>query len=85
MDLGLDEGLRRALGSAQRALEERVALAGKLHSQAQSSGHRHLMNTWSSRRREYEQETHVIRAAIERMQQLAAREQLRRAARDTGT
>lgn len=75
MNLALDEGLRRALGSAQRALEERVALAGKLHSQAQRSGHRHAMQTWSARKNEYEQEMNVIRDAIYRMEQLAAREE----------
>lgn len=77
MNLALDEGLRRALGSAQRALEERVALAGKLHSQAQRSGHRHAMQTWSARKNEYEQEMNVVRDAIYRMEQLAAREERR--------
>ena len=31
MSLALDDNLRRALGSALRALEERLALADKLH------------------------------------------------------
>jgi two-component system chemotaxis response regulator CheB len=72
MDMALDEGLRRALASAQRALEERVALAGKLHGQAVRSGHRHLMENWSARKSEYEQEMRVIRGAIRRIEQIAA-------------
>ncbi len=77
MDLALDNNLRRALGSAQRALEERVALADKLYRQAERSGHRHLVSTWSARRREYEQEMTVIREAIRRMEELAAGAKLR--------
>jgi two-component system chemotaxis response regulator CheB len=84
MDLALDEGLRRALASAQRALEERVALARKLHTQAQLSGHRHLMATWAARRNEYEQEMTVIRAAIRRMEEIAAGAEPRRAASPGG-
>jgi two-component system chemotaxis response regulator CheB len=79
MDLALDESLRRALASAQRALEERVALAGKLHGQAQRSGHRHLLETWSARRREYEQEMVVIREAIRRIEEIAAGAELQQA------
>jgi two-component system chemotaxis response regulator CheB len=78
LNLALDEGLRRALASAQRALEERIALAGRLHSQAERSGHRRLVSTWSARIREYEQEMIVIRDAIRRMEEIAAREELRR-------
>jgi len=84
MNLALDESLRRALASAQRALEERVALASKLHRQAEESGHPHLMDTWSSRKREYEREMNVIRDAVRRMEGIAAREELRRDDR-TGT
>lgn len=76
MNLALDDGLRRALASAQRALEERVALASKLQAQARRSGHRHLTETWSTRAREFEQEMNVIRAAIRRMDELAARSSL---------
>lgn len=83
MNLALDEGLRRALASAQRALEERVALATKLRRQAEESGHPHLMKTWSERVREYEREMTVIRDGIRRMEGIAAREELR--AKPTGT
>lgn len=77
MSLGIDEGLRRALGSAQRALEERVALARKLYASAKERGHRHLMETWSAHVREHEQEMKVIHGAIRRMEALAARAELR--------
>ena len=85
MNLALDENLRRALGSAQRALEERVALAGKLYSQAERSGHVHMMGTWSARRREYEQEMTVIRDAIRRIEAAAAGAELHRTEPLTGT
>ncbi|HKS57764.1 MAG TPA: chemotaxis protein CheB [Steroidobacteraceae bacterium] len=78
MNLALDENLRRALASAQRALEERVALAGKLYSQAKEGNHPNLMSTWSSRQREYEHEMNVIKEAIRRMEGIAAREEMRR-------
>jgi two-component system chemotaxis response regulator CheB len=80
MDLALDENLRRALASAHRALEERVALADRLYSQAQHGSHRSLMSTWSARRQEYEQEMTVVRDAILRMEEIAAQEELRRRA-----
>lgn len=72
MSLALDENLRRALASALRALEEREALARKLHSQAANSGHRLLAENWADKAREFERETHVIRESIRRVDQLAA-------------
>lgn len=78
MNLALDENLRRALGSAQRALEERVALATKLHNQEVRGGYRHLTSTWTARIREYEQELKVIRDAIRQVEKIAAREELQR-------
>jgi two-component system chemotaxis response regulator CheB len=72
MSLALDENLRRALASAQRALEERVALAHKLHRQAVDSGHRLLAQNWAEKRREFEQEMDIIRSSIRRMDRLAA-------------
>ena len=47
MSLALDENLRRALASALRALEERVALARKLYNQAKASGHQLLAENWA--------------------------------------
>lgn len=79
MSLALDEGLRRALGSAQRALEERVALARKLYNQAKEQGHRHA-DDWLAKEREYEAEMKVIRDFIRRMELIAARDELSRTA-----
>jgi two-component system chemotaxis response regulator CheB len=72
MSLALDESLRRVLASALRALEERVALARKLHGQAVDSGHRLLAQTWADRAREFEREMDTIRGSIRRMDRLAA-------------
>jgi two-component system, chemotaxis family, protein-glutamate methylesterase/glutaminase len=85
VNLALDENLRRALVSAQRALEERVALAHKLHDQAQQRGHRNLMRDWAARAAEYEREMNVIRDSIRRMDAIAARAQRRPADDETGT
>jgi two-component system chemotaxis response regulator CheB len=79
MSLALDENLRRALASAQRALEERLALARKLHQQAQDANRPHLAESWSAKARECEQEMKIIRESIQRMESIAAREELRRA------
>jgi two-component system chemotaxis response regulator CheB len=72
MSLALDENLRRALGSALRALEERLALARKLERQALDSGHRLLAENWADRAREFEREMDVIRMSVRRMERLAA-------------
>ena len=73
MSLGLDENLHRALGSAVRALDERVALANKLHKQADSAGRRLLAESWRKKLVEYEQEADILRNSIRRFDQLAAR------------
>ena len=84
MSLALDEDLRHALGSAQRALEERAALATKLHRQAELGGRLYEMESWSARMHEYQRELYVIRDAIKRMEGIAAREELQRT-QPTGT
>jgi two-component system chemotaxis response regulator CheB len=71
MSLALDESLRRALASAERALEERVALARKLNKQALDAGHRLLAETLAERVREFEGEMDIIRTSIRRMDRLA--------------
>jgi two-component system chemotaxis response regulator CheB len=76
MRVGLDEGLRRALGSAQRALEERIALASRLHQRAVSSGHRLLAQTWAARARESERDAEIIRESLRKIDCIVAREQL---------
>ena len=81
MSLALDENLRRALATAQRALEERVALARRLHDQAADKGQRLLARSWSDRMREFERELKVVRDSMLRMEQIAAhREQATHAA-----
>lgn len=73
MDLAIDENLRRALASALRALEERVALTEKLRRQASERGHHQSADTWASKKTEYEAEADVIRTAIRRADELAAK------------
>ena len=72
MSLALDENLRRALATAERALEERVALARKLNRQSLNAGHRMLAETWADKAREFERQMDVIRASVRRMDRLAA-------------
>lgn len=62
-----DDNLRRGLGSALRALEERRALARKLEAQAQRNDHPMLAASWSRRAKEFEQELAVIRDAVRRL------------------
>jgi two-component system, chemotaxis family, protein-glutamate methylesterase/glutaminase len=72
MSLALDENLRRALATAQRALEERVALARKLENQAIAAGQRMLADTWAEKASEFEREMMVIRDSIRRMERISA-------------
>jgi two-component system chemotaxis response regulator CheB len=71
MSLALDENLRRALARAERALEERAALARKLNKQALHAGHTLLAGTWAEKAREFEREMDIIRNSIRRMDRLA--------------
>ena len=72
MSLALDENLRRALASALRALEERVALARKLYNQAKASGHQLLAENWAAKLKEFEREMDIVRNSTRRMDRLAA-------------
>jgi two-component system chemotaxis response regulator CheB len=72
MSVALDDNLRRALASATRALEERVALARKLEKQARTGGHRLLTENWGQKVREFERELSVIRDSVRRMDEIAA-------------
>ncbi len=72
MSVALDENLRRALGSALRSLEERVALMHKLHQQARSRKTPKLAEMWGHRAEEYEQEANVVRESIRRVDALAS-------------
>jgi len=73
MRVALDENLRRALASARRALEERTALAEKLHKEADDSGHCRLARSWARRAQEFREEANVIRDSISRVDEIAAR------------
>lgn len=72
MGLALEDGLRRALASALRALEERIALARSLQEQAASRQRRLLAEIWAERAKEYEQEAAIIRNSMQRIDELAA-------------
>jgi two-component system chemotaxis response regulator CheB len=80
MNIALDENLRRALGSALRALEERRALARRLERQAGLSGQPHLAANWAQRAEEFQSELDVIRDSVERLDRIRAREEKRAAA-----
>src|SRR5262249_30602812 len=66
--LGLHERLKRAMATALRALNERVALVSKLCEQADDRGRPDLAGTWALRAREFEREADVIRDAIGRLE-----------------
>src|SRR5262249_17581461 len=73
MSLAIDENLKRAFGSALRALEERIALAKKLERQASASGRSLIAKSWSDKASEFEEEGRVIRDSIRRNDEIAAR------------
>src|SRR5579871_853404 len=73
MSLALDENLRRALASAARTLDERIALCGKLHRQASETGHRLLAESWARKLREAEEEAKVLRESMKRADAIASR------------
>jgi two-component system, chemotaxis family, protein-glutamate methylesterase/glutaminase len=80
MSIALDENLRRALGSALRALEERRALARRLENQSRQNNHLRLASSWATRAEEYERELHAIRSSVRRLDDIAPRGVDKRAA-----
>jgi two-component system chemotaxis response regulator CheB len=74
MSMALEDNLRRALGSALRGLEERVALADKLQRQAVLRGHRNVAQHWTERKKEFEAEADVVRKAVERADEIDMKE-----------
>jgi two-component system, chemotaxis family, protein-glutamate methylesterase/glutaminase len=68
--VGLDERLKRAMATALRALNERIALVAKLRDQAEGRGRPELAKSWSLRAEEFEKEADVIRDAIGRLDQI---------------
>ncbi len=80
MSVALDDNVRRALGSAMRALEERRALARKLEEQADQQGRPHLAASWARRAKEFENELKVIQGAVDRIDRLAVQHDISSAA-----
>jgi two-component system chemotaxis response regulator CheB len=76
MSWALDENLRRALGSALRALEERVGLADKLQRQAVIRGHNRVAAHWAERKQEFEAEANVVRKAVASADEIDAKERV---------
>lgn len=79
MSLALDDNLRRALGSALRALEERYNLAKKLEHQAADNKQSTLAASWSRRAREFERELDIVRRAIRRLDDIASTQDMQAA------
>jgi two-component system chemotaxis response regulator CheB len=67
MSLALDENLRRALGSAVRALEERRTLARRLETRAKRDQHPRLTAFWHQRAEEVERELQTLRDSMGRL------------------
>jgi two-component system chemotaxis response regulator CheB len=75
MSMALDENLRRTLATALRVLEERVALAKKLGTDAREHGHKTLANSWAIQAEELEQQAKAIRSSMARVDEMVARSQ----------
>jgi two-component system chemotaxis response regulator CheB len=66
-------GVMWEIGSALRALDERVALARKLENEAHSSGRTKIAESWADKARVFEEEAKVIRDSIRRTDEIVAR------------
>jgi two-component system chemotaxis response regulator CheB len=73
MNFAVDENLRCALGSALRALEERIALTERLRARASERGHNHSADVWSRKIEEIEKETDVLRETLTRIDEVIDR------------
>jgi two-component system chemotaxis response regulator CheB len=73
LSLALDESLGRALGSALRALQERVSLARKLGDAARSRDRPRSAQDWVRKAEEYAREVEVIEDAMRRIDEIADR------------
>jgi two-component system chemotaxis response regulator CheB len=73
MSLALDENLTRALSTALRALDERIAIAKRLQKQASDAGRTHTAEFWAGKARECEEEAKIIRGSVRRTDEIAAR------------
>lgn len=74
MSLALDENLRRALSTALRTLEDRVALALRLQRQAEHQQRPLTAASWETRAAEFEKELMTIRQAMRRIDQITVRQ-----------
>lgn len=79
MSIALDESLRRALATALRTLEERVALARKLELDARQRQQMLVAGDWERRGNEYRREMTAVRDAIVRIDALENAERTKRA------
>jgi two-component system chemotaxis response regulator CheB len=72
MGLAVDENLTRALTSALRGFDERIALLEKMERDAQRRGHNQLAENWHDKAREYREEARIIRDALHRLDMVEA-------------
>jgi two-component system chemotaxis response regulator CheB len=70
--LALDKRLTFALASALRVLDERIALADKLHREAIRCSRIEVAAHWAQRAREIEKQANVIRDSLRRVDEIAA-------------
>ena len=80
LSIALDENLRRAMSSALRALEERRTLAKSLQKQAERASRQHVAASWAQQADDVQRELDIIRRSIQRLDDLAAREENRKTA-----
>jgi two-component system chemotaxis response regulator CheB len=71
MSVALDENLRRALATALRILDERIALARRLGAEASQTGSNRLASSWAKRERDFTRERDTLLESIERIEQIA--------------
>jgi two-component system chemotaxis response regulator CheB len=73
MSVAHDEDLHRALATALRVLEERIALTQRLRQQANERHCPLVVANWAERARGFEQKANLIRDSIRRMDEMAVR------------
>jgi two-component system, chemotaxis family, protein-glutamate methylesterase/glutaminase len=73
MSIAFDEALTRAVGTALRALEERVALLRRLERQDKQAGLTQLACSWAAQAMTFEAEADVVRGSMRSLAKIAAR------------
>lgn len=71
LSLAEDESVRRALQTAMRGFEERLALLKRMEERAVENGHKELAKTWRSRAQEYQEQASILTRAIQRLDDVA--------------